>query len=263
MPAPRSISELPSTSTMTPPPARSTKTGSVVPTPRATAAPRRANSSVERGPGHGGHQPALLGEPGPAGEGQVQVGNGGVGHARTRYCDGIRGGRAFGRRIPLRRPVTSIEVRHPVRRGAGRRGRARRARAGGGSGRRGRRGPGRGRRPARTRARRGAEPRVGPAGRAGRRGGPADHRRVGQAADVVAGRGGPRRGDLPVGGRGGPAVERRAAAPRHRRRRRTGGWPSYDGSPAARCWASRRSTSRSTWSPTRSRRRSRSARRSC
>jgi hypothetical protein len=33
MPEPRSISELPSTSTITPPPARSTKTGSVVPMP--------------------------------------------------------------------------------------------------------------------------------------------------------------------------------------------------------------------------------------
>ena len=33
MPEPKSISELPSTSSMTPPPARVTKTGSVVPTP--------------------------------------------------------------------------------------------------------------------------------------------------------------------------------------------------------------------------------------
>ena len=51
MPEPRSISELPSTSTSTPPPARSTKTGSAVPTPAGTADVRRAISSIERGPG--------------------------------------------------------------------------------------------------------------------------------------------------------------------------------------------------------------------
>ena len=38
MPEPRSMSELPSTSTRTPPPARSTKTGSMLPTAEATAA---------------------------------------------------------------------------------------------------------------------------------------------------------------------------------------------------------------------------------
>ncbi len=36
MPEPRSISELPSTSTITPPPAAVTNTGSAVPTPSAT-----------------------------------------------------------------------------------------------------------------------------------------------------------------------------------------------------------------------------------
>jgi hypothetical protein len=36
MPDPRSISELPSTSTITPPPAAATKTGSMVPMPSAT-----------------------------------------------------------------------------------------------------------------------------------------------------------------------------------------------------------------------------------
>ena len=51
MPEPKSISELPSTSTTTPPPARSTNTGMVEPMPRATAAPRRAATSWERGPG--------------------------------------------------------------------------------------------------------------------------------------------------------------------------------------------------------------------
>ena len=38
MPEPKSISELPSASTTTPPPARVTKTGSVVPMPGGTAA---------------------------------------------------------------------------------------------------------------------------------------------------------------------------------------------------------------------------------
>src|SRR3954468_4784541 len=51
MPAPRSIKEFPSTSTSTPPPARSMNTGSVVLTPADTAAARRAASSRERGPG--------------------------------------------------------------------------------------------------------------------------------------------------------------------------------------------------------------------
>src|SRR5690348_15504075 len=51
MPEPKSISELPSTSSRTPPPARVTNTGRVVETPSATVSLRRANSSRERGPG--------------------------------------------------------------------------------------------------------------------------------------------------------------------------------------------------------------------
>ena len=51
MPLARSISELPSTSTITPPPAAATYTGSTLPTPDATAAPRRSCSSRDRGPG--------------------------------------------------------------------------------------------------------------------------------------------------------------------------------------------------------------------
>jgi hypothetical protein len=51
IPDPRSISELPSTSTSTPPPAAVMKTGRVVPTPSATVAARRAISSRDRGPG--------------------------------------------------------------------------------------------------------------------------------------------------------------------------------------------------------------------
>ena len=51
MPEPKSISRLPSTSSMIPPPARAVKTGSVEPTPAATAATRRACSSADFGPG--------------------------------------------------------------------------------------------------------------------------------------------------------------------------------------------------------------------
>ena len=51
MPEPKSISELPSASTTTPPPARVTKTGSAVPMPGGTAACLRASSSCDFGPG--------------------------------------------------------------------------------------------------------------------------------------------------------------------------------------------------------------------
>lgn len=51
MPEPKSIRLLPSTSSITPPPARVTNTGSVEPTPCATAATRRACSSCDFGPG--------------------------------------------------------------------------------------------------------------------------------------------------------------------------------------------------------------------
>ena len=51
MPDPRSIRQLPSTSTTMPPPARTPNTGIVVPTPWATADVLRAISSCERGPG--------------------------------------------------------------------------------------------------------------------------------------------------------------------------------------------------------------------
>ena len=53
MPAPRSMSELPSASTTTPPPAATAWIGTVCPTPAATAAALRAISSCERGPGMG------------------------------------------------------------------------------------------------------------------------------------------------------------------------------------------------------------------
>ncbi len=110
IPEARSISELPSASTTTPPPAASTNTGSVVPTPRATWRLRRAIFSRERGPGIGGHEPALLGEVGAA------DGAGGVGHrlsvvSRTdlgprktseisRSSDRISGGNTSGGGIP-------------------------------------------------------------------------------------------------------------------------------------------------------------------
>ena len=69
IPEPKSIRELPSASTITPPPASVTNTGSTVLTPRATARSRLAISSREMGPGisvtrclrwgggRGGHRP--------------------------------------------------------------------------------------------------------------------------------------------------------------------------------------------------------------
>ena len=51
IPAPKSMRELPSASTITPPPASVTNTGSMVLTPRATARSRRARRSREAGPG--------------------------------------------------------------------------------------------------------------------------------------------------------------------------------------------------------------------
>jgi hypothetical protein len=51
IPEPKSMSWLPSASTTMPPPARSTYTGSTVPTPLETAAFLRACNSFDRGPG--------------------------------------------------------------------------------------------------------------------------------------------------------------------------------------------------------------------
>ncbi len=73
MPAPRSISELPSTSTSTPPPARSMKTGSVVPRPADTAALRRAKSACDFGPGIEVARRRSCGRAGPPGAEGVAV----------------------------------------------------------------------------------------------------------------------------------------------------------------------------------------------
>src|SRR3954462_14362869 len=88
MPAPRSISELPSTPTSTPPPARSPNTGRVLPTPADTVAPGRgappaggpgrpaAGRQLARaGAGDLGDQPTLL--RGRLGVGE-QFGHGGL-----------------------------------------------------------------------------------------------------------------------------------------------------------------------------------------
>ena len=121
-------------------------------------------------------------------------------------------------------------------------------RAGGAGGRGRRRGAPRGRRAARARARRRARPRRRAAGRARRRDRPADHRRERQADQV-----GPRRG-RPGGLRRSAGPPRRpAASPARLQRLDTD--PAATGRLAlvtpraarARCWASRRSTSRSTW----------------
>ena len=71
MPEPRSINELPSTSTRTPPPAASTNTGSVVLTPWATYRPRRAILSCESGPGISVTSRRSWGSSGPPGRGWV------------------------------------------------------------------------------------------------------------------------------------------------------------------------------------------------
>ncbi len=63
IPEPRSISELPSTSMITPPPARSANTGRVPPTPAETAAVRRAIKH-RVGSGNFGDQVARLGQVG-------------------------------------------------------------------------------------------------------------------------------------------------------------------------------------------------------
>ena len=215
------MSELPSTSTITPPPARSTKTGSVVPTPRATAAVRRAISSGDFGPGIAVTRRRSWGRSGKAG-GSIATES----VMTTRYCD------EFARESRLRRrnpqnvgPITKDDRRVRTARGAqsvrpvaGRGARLGHPRAGRGGRGHGLRRPGGRRCHACPRAGRSAGPRLRPAGRARRRGRPADHGRERQAADLVADRGGPGGVDLPVGGRGGPAVERGAAAAGHRRR---------------------------------------------
>ena len=65
MPEPRSISELPSASTMTPPPAASTNTGRAVLTPLATCRARRSSFSSDRGPGISVTSRRSWGRPGP------------------------------------------------------------------------------------------------------------------------------------------------------------------------------------------------------
>ena len=65
MPEPKSMSELPSASTSTPPPAAVMKTGSMLLTPRATALSRRAISWREAGPGISVTRRRCWGSPGP------------------------------------------------------------------------------------------------------------------------------------------------------------------------------------------------------
>ena len=74
MPEPKSISELPSTSTTTPPPAWVTKTGSVVETPRATVELRRSNRARETGPGISVTRLRRCGSSGPPTGSAVMIG---------------------------------------------------------------------------------------------------------------------------------------------------------------------------------------------
>ena len=74
MPEPRSMNELPSTSTTTPPPAPAAYTGMMLPTALDTAAERRAASSASAA-GHLGDQAAHLGQ-----RRSAEIGDGGGGH---------------------------------------------------------------------------------------------------------------------------------------------------------------------------------------
>src|SRR5262249_52812182 len=68
IPDPKSMSELPSTSTSTPPPAAVMNTGSTWLTPRATAAWRRASRSRDSGPGISVTRRRSCGSSGPPGD---------------------------------------------------------------------------------------------------------------------------------------------------------------------------------------------------
>src|SRR3954452_10967380 len=89
IPEPKSISWLPSTSTMIPPPARSTYTGNVVPTPEDTAAFLRACNSTDRGPG--------------------------IAVASTRFCSTVRGSPWVGLSETAPGPVVGGPLREPYR----------------------------------------------------------------------------------------------------------------------------------------------------
>src|SRR5688572_27890192 len=71
MPEPRSIKELSSASTRTPPPAAVTTTGSGVPRPRQTAPSRRSIRALERGPGISVTRRRSWGREGPPAVGAV------------------------------------------------------------------------------------------------------------------------------------------------------------------------------------------------
>ena len=82
---PRSIRELPSTSTSTPPPAASTKTGSVVPTPSATCGRGGRTSPASAGPGIAVTRRRSCGSSGPP----VEVPGRGRGGRGRRHGDSL------------------------------------------------------------------------------------------------------------------------------------------------------------------------------
>src|SRR6476620_7792155 len=92
MPEPRSISELPSTSTRTPPPAAVTKTGSAVPTPSATCCFLRSSRARVPGPGISVTSRRSWGRVGPP--------------VRATTVDSVMR-RAYGLRFPLCRGVST------------------------------------------------------------------------------------------------------------------------------------------------------------
>src|SRR5215467_3297595 len=112
MPEPKSMSELPSASTSTPPPAAVMNTGRMLLTPRATARSRRASSSREAGPGISVTRRRCWGSAGPPVAGGFMVIDLTIRHRPPARQPGIRRRRQAGRRA-IGRPV-GVPSAHPA-----------------------------------------------------------------------------------------------------------------------------------------------------
>src|SRR5215468_177172 len=115
MPEPKSMSELPSASTSTPPPAAVMNTGRMLLTPRATARSRRASSSREAGPGISVTRRRCCGSAGPPVAGGFMVIDLTIRHPPPARLPGIRR-RAAGRLVCHRLvpPGTILSMVIPV-----------------------------------------------------------------------------------------------------------------------------------------------------
>src|SRR6476619_6128415 len=96
MPEPKSMSELPSASTNTPPPAAVMNTGKMLLTPRATARSRRASNSREAGPGISVTRRRCWGSAGPPVTGGFMVIDLTIRHRRPARQPGTGGARQAG-----------------------------------------------------------------------------------------------------------------------------------------------------------------------